>query len=204
MVLLPGIAIAGCLIWWLEPTTTVEWLRAASATLSVTTVLLIVISTTSFWRLFWFFIKPLNWWVFPDLNGDWEVSLHSNVGEIAQKNPDLKKQNPKSNVSGVITIKQSLLKTVTIFRSNDGYSDSETTFVNLIHTPNSSRFKLAYVYENNTPQPHSSDEQRHFGAAEVEIRWDDGDLVAEGLYWTNRRWSEGLNTAGKISMKRKK
>ncbi|MDD9911215.1 MAG: hypothetical protein OXR62_16225 [Ahrensia sp.] len=202
LILVVGVLVAIAMWIWIQPTTNTEWIRLASATVAFTAVGLGILAASPLWRIMWWVVRPLNWWIFPDLNGEWQVVMRSNIGKLAEFHPDLKGVEPRTEITGTITIKQSLLGIVLVFRGDDKYSNSETTFVKVVRTKGSGRFKLAYVYENDTPTPLKSDEQRHFGAGQLEVFWVDGDIKLEGLYWTNRRWADGLNTAGTITMAR--
>lgn len=200
LVLLTG-AANGLAIWfWMRPETMAEWLRLASATISVSVMLLGAVAASPLWRAVWWVIRPLNRWVFPDLNGEWSVTMDSNIAQIAKAHPQLKSAANKAKVTGTITIRQNLFGIVMIFRGDDGYSNSETTFVKLVKDNISGRFRLIYVFENETPSARPSDEQRHFGAGRTEVLWVDGSLKIDGEYWTNRMWRQGMNTAGTVTM----
>jgi hypothetical protein len=200
LILLTG-AVVGAAAWlWMRPETMAEWARLASATISVSVMLLVALAASSVWRAVWWVIRPLNRWIFPDLNGEWSVTMDSNIAQIAKSHPQLKPAAVKANVTGTITIRQNLFGIVMIFRGDDGYSTSETTFVRLTKGKESGRFRLIYVFENETPLARPADEQRHFGAGRTEVLWVDGALKIEGYYWTNRMWRQGMNTAGTITM----
>jgi len=57
------------------------------------------------------------------------------------------------------------------------------------------------VYAQSVPDPAITDEESHLGAADVEFEPDDLTR-AEGVYWTRRQWRLGLNTAGKLTLRR--
>lgn len=65
----------------------------------------------------------------------------------------------------------------------------------------SDRLHLTYVYEQRTPDPALTDEECHMGAADLVLDLED-PTTSEGVYWTRRRWKVGLNTAGKLELKR--
>ncbi len=128
--------------------------------------------------------------------------MKSNIRAIAKYHPDFKGKKPKSRAVGKITVKQNLFSLVMIFHGQNDYSNSETIFVKPVRTKESGRFKLAYLYENASPKPMKTDEQKHYGAGIAELRWIDGKPEISGLYWTNRNWPDGLNTAGEILMQK--
>lgn len=198
--------IAGFAIAWLivQPVDQDGWIHTASFSVSISIALILVLGYSPVWRAFWWILPPLNRWVFPDLNGDWETTMESNIGEIAKYHPVFKEKKPTTVVPGKITIKQNWFFVTMTFHGNDGYSNSDTIFVRLLRTPESNRFRLAYVYENHTPKQKDTDEQMHYGAGIAEVHQIDGQLQIDGLYWTNRNWPRGLNTAGKVTMIRAK
>ena len=195
--------LCGFAAWWcLQPDTSSEWLRTLSIAVALAVPTTIFLGSSPVWTWVWKIVPPLNRWVFPNLNGDWEVTMKSNIGKIAEFHPGMKGTKVPKNIKGKVTIKQNWFRTVMIFHGNNNYSNSETSFVKLERTKNSGRFILAYVYQNKTPKPKDSDEQMHHGAGEVEVRWIDGEPKIAGLYWTNRNWPQGLNTAGEVTMVR--
>src|SRR4051812_13301928 len=62
--------------------------------------------------------------------------------------------------------------------------------------------ELNYIYENLTSNPKISDCSHHNGAARVQAPDEDGKVSMEGVYFTDRNWNQGLNTAGYISFER--
>jgi hypothetical protein len=83
--------------------------------------------------------------------------------------------------------------------STDGRSHSITAKPR--RDQHSGRIHLTYVYEQNSPNPAITDEERHMGAADLVLEPDDL-TVAEGVYWTRRNWKAGLNTAGHLELRR--
>lgn len=83
--------------------------------------------------------------------------------------------------------------------STDGRSHSITAKPH--RDQHSGRLHLTYVYEQTSPNPAITDEERHMGAADLTIDPDNLD-VAEGVYWTRRVWQIGLNTAGRLELHR--
>jgi len=63
--------------------------------------------------------------------------------------------------------------------------------------------RLLYLYQNETSVPVNTDSSSHVGAAFLDIKKEpSGQLTMEGLYWTGRNWTKGLNTAGQIVLRR--
>ena len=63
------------------------------------------------------------------------------------------------------------------------------------------RVHLSYVYEQQTPNHASTDEEKHLGAADLVLTVEDFSK-AEGTYWTRRSWRTGRNTAGMLALSR--
>ena len=140
----------------------------------------------------------MNRWVFPDLNGMWNAEMHSNISVLARFHPDLHGKEVNSVVVGSFEIVQSLFHLDIIFKGSDDYSNSLTVFVKPIKDSKTGRIFLHYLYDNYSPESLPTDEQYHSGAARVEIDKNADFRRMEGVYWTNRNWGKGLNTAGKL------
>lgn len=162
------------------------------------------------WRFLWRLCPALNRWVFPDLNGVWVGSTKSNWPTIermlraAQAHEALAEADlagvPPQEDAIAVEIKASLFAV----RINAALSSTEGTSHTLTARPrlnaDSGRLHITYVYEQSVPVPKLTDEGLHIGAADVQLDWDD-PTAAEGVYWTQRRWSLGLNTAGRVSLR---
>lgn len=163
------------------------------------------------WRVLWRLCPPLNRWVFPDLNGVWVGSTKSNwptiermlqaaQGEEALAQAELVGVPPQEDAIAV-EIKASLF----VIRIFAALSSTEGTSHTLTARPrldaNSGSLHVTYVYEQSVPVPRLMDEGLHIGAADVQLDRDD-PTAAEGVYWTQRRWTLGLNTAGRVSLRR--
>lgn len=68
--------------------------------------------------------------------------------------------------------------------------------------PEHGAIELNYSYHNVTLNPEVTDSGCHYGSARVEVHEEDKCITLEGVYWTNRNWNKGLNTAGMIFFKR--
>jgi len=64
--------------------------------------------------------------------------------------------------------------------------------------------ELNYMYVNYTRIPLPTDTNTHTGAARIFVKEHGEDLIMEGTYFTDRKWTEGLNTAGTITFTRSK
>jgi len=202
--LIIAICIGAGITWFVKPDTIQDVLKVAGYTISATGIFIWMLNVSQCWRLIWYIIKPLNWWIFPDLNGDWETINYSNIKKHAEFRPELKQKKLNSKIAGRVTIRQNLFGISMTFHSKNGYTSSDTIFVKLERTSESQRFRLVYVFEGETAEAVDTDEQRHFGAGRIEIKWIEKLIQIEGVYWTNRNWRNALNTAGTIVMKRSK
>lgn len=181
---------------------------------AVLAVLGIVFGLTAYWapwRFIWRTIPVLNRTVFPDLNGVW-------VGTTASNWPTIEKMRNAAATESAIDLAE-LYKTAErydaiaveitaslySFKLATGLSSMDATSYTITarpwkcqHTP---RIHLAYVYEQETKDPSATDEERHMGAADLVYDPHSHDDL-EGVYWTRRSWIEGLNTAGRVRLRR--
>lgn len=181
---------------------------------AVLAVLGIVFGLTAYWapwRLLWRMIPVLNRTVFPDLNGVW-------VGTTASNWPTIEKMRNAATTERAIDLAElyetaerhdaiavEITASLYSMRLATGLSSKDATSYSITarpwkcqHTP---RIHLAYVYEQETKDPSATDEERHMGAADlVYDPHSPNDL--EGVYWTRRSWIEGLNTAGRLRLRR--
>jgi hypothetical protein len=86
--------------------------------------------------------------------------------------------------------------------SDNRYSTSKTIFVRATRDPEDGSVVLHYLYRNSTKVPQATDSDYHDGAANLAVERHGDQLWLEGVYWTNRNWHPGLNTAGKITLRR--
>ena len=145
---------------------------------------------------------PLNL-LFPNIDVEWHGKIPSNWPAIAKAqgitDPD---GNPfkESTIPVQVDICVKLLTISIELRSNSGYQNSKT--VSCVLKRNSHRgFELSYIYRSTVPGPRVSDDQSFVGAGLIDIS-SKNPTQLNGLYWTNRKWVEGLNTAGEIVLSR--
>lgn len=162
------------------------------------------------WRIVWKWVPALNNW-FPDLNGVWLGTTGSNwptikkMLEAAQADHFIDQielhSTPEQRDAMAVQITASLfsLKVAAGLSSTDG--ESYSIAAKPRRDQHSDRIHLSYVYEQRTPDHAITDEERHMGAADLVIDFDNLDQ-AEGVYWTRRSWKTGLNTAGRLELRR--
>lgn len=198
-ILLSVAGLVGLLVWALiQPSDTGAWLRTLSATVTVTTLLVTLVGTIG-WKPLWTVFPVLNDWVCPDLSGKWRVKIDSNINRIAEHHPSLAGKAIVGTVTGVAEIKQNWFRIAINLKTDNRYSHSRTTCVHLFRDDQNGQISLSYVYENDTPSPVDTDEQRHFGAARLRAEKTPKGYKLNGEYWTNRNWASAMNTAGLIT-----
>lgn len=139
--------------------------------------------------------------IFPDLEGTWIATFYSNWPEIAKRLDPPANPNAAPNV-GKIRIEQRLFTMKMILDMDDDYTKSHTIFVRPRRCPASGRLQLHYIYEAQTSAPVETDSVSHRGAASLDIKQEDGRTSMGGVYWTDRNWTKGHNTAGRVTLER--
>ncbi|WP_235668274.1 MULTISPECIES: hypothetical protein [Pseudomonas] len=107
-------------------------------------------------------------------------------------------------VPGKVKIKARLFSVKLEFASADGYSESKTISVSVRPSDQTGLLELNYMFINYTQIPVATDTSTHTGAARVFVKKSGGELYMEGTYFTDRKWTEGLNTAGLVTFTRSK
>lgn len=169
------------------------------------------------WRYAWRRWPLLRRNVYPDLNGLWVGKMKSNwpviqkLREAASSESELDLTAldavPLQDVDAVMQIKAGLfgIRITAQFGlspPNQNHNTSSTLFVLPSKDTGKDMLCLSYIYEQSTPNPASTDEGVHYGAARVAYSMHDEKERLSGDYWTKRRWREGMNTAGNISLGR--
>ncbi|SMH30263.1 hypothetical protein [Mesorhizobium australicum] len=189
---------------WLviRPTDMTGYARTVSFAITGAAAFIMILGTSPLWRVFWKIFPFLNTWVFPNISGEWAFIAESNIKEIAAFHPDLDPAKVKVRIRGTMTIRQSLFAISMSLTGDGDYSMSDTLFVKPIKEAGTGRFYVTSVFRNSTPHPQPSDEQMHMGAAYIEILATRHPPEMKGVYWTNRNWQKGMNTAGTIKLTR--
>ena len=162
------------------------------------------------WRWIWRAFPFLNRAFFPDLNGVWLGSTSSNWPTIKKMldasqahggvTQDELQSTPEQTNAMAVEIKTSLFK-VQITAGLSATNGQSHSIMVLPRKDAHNRLHLTYVYEQDTPDPAITDVDTHLGAANLVIDMDDLEK-AEGIYWTRRNWKMGLNTAGRLELRR--
>ena len=163
----------------------------------------------------WKKVPSLNKWIFPDLNGEWDIVVNSNWKILEKLNEAAKTQKMSLNISQLDPREQTLTVparakiTQTWFKFHimvlaQDESKQTGSSNTLVCTPrkldtNDFGFKLYYLYEHeNVAITSFTDENNFFGACILTVQGEPWDLM-KGSYFTNRNWQTGMNTAGTIS-----
>lgn len=200
------------ILWCTKSNSAFQWIRQVTATATITGLVILVIGNKWVFCPLWQ-LKPLQSFLFPYIAGEWEGQISSNwqvVKAMSAAFIDGGEAHPVGDLD--VTILGTEDKPITVrieadlFRirmrleTTDNYSTSQTIFV----TPRRSLGvpELVYIYQNDTPLPEGTDALNHLGAGYLKIFARDSELVMEGTYWTARNWTKGLNTAGRIVLRR--
>lgn len=160
------------------------------------------------WRILWRWIPKLND-LFPDLNGIWVGSMHSNwptikrLLEAAQSDDRTTEQElhnlPEQQDAMALRITNSLFKLQVRASLSSTNGESFSITAKPWRNQHTGRIHLSCVYRQQTPNHAITDEEAHLGAADLELVAKDYRHV-EGTYWTRRAWRTGRNTAGILEL----
>lgn len=158
----------------------------------------------------WICRLPLVWRVLPDVEGIYEMSISSNWSLIDAR----RKGDPVPTQSdigpllfkktGTLTLKARLFTIAVHVEMDDRYMASDTIVASIKRETDQSCPVLTYVFRARITQPLTTDSSHHFGAGRIEIPHERTPRLLEGNYWTDRNWQNALNTAGRISLRRKR
>ncbi|SEB58998.1 hypothetical protein FIV41_26395 [Pseudomonas marginalis] len=137
----------------------------------------------------------------PPIDGEWNMKLQSNWG-IMQKWLGQGDGTELYVVQGKVRIKARLFSVKMEFTSDIPYSESKTISVSVRPSDQVGILELNYMYINYTQVPVATDTNVHTGAARVFVKESGDDFVMDGTYFTDRKWTEGLNTAGQVTFTR--
>ena len=137
----------------------------------------------------------------PPIDGEWNMRLQSNWG-VMQKWLGQSDGSSLYVIEGKVKIKARLFNVKMEFCSQDRYSESKTISVSVRPSDQVGLLELNYMFVNFTQVPVATDTNTHTGAGRVFVKKLDNNLVMEGTYFTDRKWTEGLNTAGQVTFTR--
>lgn len=194
------IAIWAALAPPVDPSSLKEWWKIASAAVAGCGLAVAVIGQTPLFPLLCRLPVVRSW--FPPIDGQWKASLQSNWPAIQQRSLSGSAPVALAPVPATVTIIARLFFIRMNLASDNRYSTSKTVFVRASRDPEDGSVTLHYLYRNTTKVPETTDSDSHDGAANLCVEGRGADIWLEGVYWTNRNWHIGLNTAGKITLRR--
>jgi hypothetical protein len=190
--------------------------RTSWAVVAVQVIVTVAIATP-LWRVLWRWVPPLSRYVYPDLNGEWDVQLETNWPRIDQtlkaangeiepldmrKGPDAALP-PLGQMLMRARIKQSWLKMKMDLWNPIGEGpirESQTLQVTPFQGEDG-RHGLTYIYEQENKTDVVSDDTKFRGAAWIVCDRDDPNVLT-GRMWNDRMWRRGMNTAADLRFTR--
>lgn len=157
---------------------------------------------------------------YPNITGEWEGYLDSNVTvqealrdaaksdskQFNQFDPEQIENIPLHRIPTTLSIKANILKIDITMKviSREKVSNSHSVVAKPIASVNGELHRLMYIYESTRQNPEADDTPSHIGAAQLYIDKSGDTLTMLGTYWTERNWRRASNTAGAMSFKRVK
>lgn len=153
---------------------------------------------------------PLVWRIFPDLDGRYAVEIASNWSLIQAREQGQSQEIIPTvgdllfKRTGTLTITARLFSIQIHLEMDDRYLTSDTVVCSVRKEGGESRATLSYIYKAKILAPQTTDSSHHFGAARIEVPSQRKVDVMEGSYWTDRNWHQARNTAGRITLRRRR
>src|SRR5258708_4105368 len=194
--------IVGLAVWQppSNPSSLGDWWKIASGTVSTAALIVAFLGQS---KLFEYICRaPIIKTWFPPISGEGIATLESNWPAIQQRTQPGSTPVQLTPVAAKATIIARLFFIRFNLLSDDRYSTSKTLFVRAWRDSEDGSITLYYIYRNTTMKPELTDSDSHDGAATLTVQGQDDDMKLEGIYWTNRNWHQGLNTAGSITLRR--
>jgi hypothetical protein len=189
-----------------------------SLTVALVQLVFMLVFITPLWRIIWRRVPKLNEWIYPDLNGDWDVELQSNFPRIDALLSSAKGDAPSVDFrNGNESVLPPLGTYKMRARIRQSWAEIEIDLWNprdegpiknsktLIVEPfrgSGGRHGLAYVFEQTNETDAVSDDSKFRGAAWIERDRDDANVLC-GRMWTDRMWRRGMNTAAELRFTRR-
>lgn len=187
-------------------------------------ILLLGFAFNPIWRKVWSwsaaipFVPDLNDKVFPDLNGEWDMLLESNWSRQQQilaaakdgrrsfdiKTCDQTALEPLMQIKLRAEIEQSwwtMKITVTNPQQDTPIKESQTYIVIPRKKREGQPASLCYFYDQTNDTDNQADDPVF--SASACISYDHKTDSLEGTFWTARQWRRAINTAGRLTLKRK-
>ena len=177
------------------------WWRIASSSVTFVSLVVVFVGQTPIFPALCRLPLVRSW--FPPIDGEWIATLESNWPVIKR----LVDPNSTFVLNGPTQARITIISRLFFIRMNlvtdSRYSTSKTIFVRVMRDEHDASAQLYYVYRNTTLTPAETDSGSHNGAACLDIHVEkNGEIWMDGAYWTDRNWVKGMNTAGKITLRR--
>ncbi|WP_244424295.1 hypothetical protein [Methylobacterium sp. GXF4] len=170
------------------------------------------------WRAIWRKYPFLNKW-FPDLNGEWNVELHSNwsrqeqllLAANAQDASFDMRHVPEGQLEDLSVVKSKAEIKQTWWSLEMSFENpnrdtpierSDTIVIEPIPGIKLQPPAICYFYKQSSSTANVSDDVEFYGAARLIYDYRTDRL--EGVFWTARMWQRAMNTAGKVVFTRLK
>lgn len=190
-----------------------------SWTVLVVQAVVTVVFVTPLWRLVWRGIPKLNHWVYPDLNGEWDVEADTNWDRIDATLRAAGGEGPQLDMRRAdeadlpplgrrllrARIKQSWVNMKMVLWDPVGQGPVRESHTLIIEPfrGDEGRHGLIYVFEQENDPTVVSDDRKFLGAARLVRDRDNPDLLC-GRIWTDRMWRRGMNTAADVRFTRRR
>jgi hypothetical protein len=195
------------------PKTLQGYIHRASGAASATGIILLLAGESPLFHAIWKYnvVQKL---FFPYIHGRWEGEISSNwpvirtirehAGSGKQTNPDEMNIDNLGALSEevVVEIKASFLRVSMKLVPKTGYSDSVTVALKPVIEGDRGHPCLYYVYRATVRANVPTDSGVHYGAGSMDVLRGKGPLTLRGIYWTEREWRKGMNTAGILDVKK--
>lgn len=157
-----------------------SFIRSVSSTITVITILALIFGKY-LWRFIYIDYFKKNFC--PDFNGEWVGKIDSNY------DGGTKVEFPITIFADFFSIKM---------KGNTSIGRTYSNYCKIIRTEDDC-FELEYMFKGFNDTPSSTDTSFYEGAARLRVT-DVSKLSMKGVFWTNRCWQNGKNTAGVIEL----
>ncbi|MEZ8382758.1 hypothetical protein AB6C98_03435 [Vibrio splendidus] len=178
IVVVPSVAVFLAFWYWAEQ----PLIRSISYTVT-TLALMAWLMGKYVWKLIYFDWLKQN--ICPDFNGKWQGKISSNY-------------NGGTEVTFPIEIEADFFSIK--MKANTTVGRTYADYCRVVRTKDS-KFELLYMFEGHNTKQTETDTSFYDGAARVLVE-DIKTMSMSGLFWTNRCWNKGDNTAGRIAFEK--
>lgn len=206
-------AIFAILVLVRQPTEFVQFGSLISQSSFLCGVLIVLIGETPLFHKIWQY-QWVQKFFFPYIHGEWAGQIESNWPLISNLRTaaEGKGKLPKGyaiqdsgketkNVS--LQIHATLLTLKAELNTDDKYSESVTVTCLPVSNGDYNKPSIYYVFRAKTNDKKKTDTDQFHGALSGQYKTAaDGTPLLEGIYWTDRSWDKGQNTAGKITLRK--